>query len=116
MVPAQREVLHRRIAERFAAMMAAGFLEEVRALYARGDLTERHASMRSVGYRQLWTHLEGRCELEAAIEQGIAATRQLAKRQFTWMRSEPLAERVDPQTQALSWNRDVRDRLGRVAL
>ena len=116
MAPAQREVLHRRIAERFAAMMAAGFLEEVRALHARGDLTERHASMRSVGYRQLWAHLEGRCGLEAAIEQGIAATRQLAKRQFTWMRSEPLAEWVDPQTEALSWNRDVRDRLGRVAL
>lgn len=116
MAPAQRDVLHRRIAERFAAMMAAGFLEEVRALHGRGDLTERHASMRSVGYRQLWGHLEGRYGLAVAIEQGIAATRQLAKRQFTWMRSEPLAEWVDPETQALSWNRDVRRRLGTPAL
>ena len=116
MAPAQRDVLHRRIAERFAAMMAAGFLEEVRALHGRADLTERHASMRSVGYRQLWGHLEGRYGLAVAIEQGIAATRQLAKRQFTWMRSEPLAEWVDPETQALSWNRDVRRRLGTPAL
>ena len=116
LAPPERAVLHRRIAERFQAMMAAGFLEEVRMLYARGDLSAGHASMRSVGYRQLWAHLAGEHSLEEAVARGIAATRQLAKRQFTWMRSEGIAEWLDPETQALSWNRDVRRRLDATAL
>ena len=116
LAPPERAVLHRRIAERFQAMMAAGFLEEVRALYARGDLSAGHASMRSVGYRQLWAHLAGEHSLEEALVRGIAATRQLAKRQFTWMRSEGIAEWLDPETQALSWNRDVRRRLDAAAM
>ena len=59
LVPTDRSFLHERLAERFAAMMKAGFLEEVRGLHARGDLTARHPSMRAVGYRQLWAHLDG---------------------------------------------------------
>lgn len=116
LAPPERAVLHRRIAERFHAMMAAGLLDEVRSLYARGDLTSAHASVRSVGYRQLWGHLAGQYGLAEAIERGIAATRQLAKRQFTWMRAQPFAEWVDPETQALSWRRDIRRRLGMPAL
>jgi len=87
--PEDRAVLHERIAVRFKAMMQVGLLEEVRALYARGDLTADSPSMRAVGYRQLWAHLAGECSLAAAVEQGIAATRQLAKRQLTWLRSDP---------------------------
>jgi tRNA dimethylallyltransferase len=85
--PADRAELHRRIAARFHAMMAQGFLDEVRRLRARGDLTPRHPAMRAVGYRQLWAHLDGEGTLEAAVERGIHATRQLAKRQLTWLRS-----------------------------
>ncbi|EQD65114.1 tRNA isopentenyltransferase, partial [mine drainage metagenome] len=72
LVPRERAELHRRIAERFHAMMATGWLEEVRGLYARGDLSAGHASMRTVGYRQLWAHLAGECTLAEAVEQGIA--------------------------------------------
>ena len=116
LVPRERAELHRRIAERFHAMMAAGWLEEVKALYARGDLSAGHASMRAVGYRQLWAHLAGECTRAEAVEQGIAATRQLAKRQLTWMRAEPWAEGVDPACGALSWNRDVQRRLAELQL
>ncbi len=116
LVPRERAELHRRIAERFHAMMATGWLEEVRGLYARGDLSAGHASMRTVGYRQLWAHLAGECTLAEAVEQGIAATRQLAKRQLTWMRAEGWAEWVDPARQVLSWNCDVQRRLAELQL
>ncbi|MDE2305926.1 MAG: tRNA (adenosine(37)-N6)-dimethylallyltransferase MiaA [Gammaproteobacteria bacterium] len=98
LAPTRREDLHDRLAERFRQMMRAGFLEEVRALRARGDLTREHPSMRAVGYRQLWQHLAGECSLERAVESGIAASRQLAKRQLTWLRRRPLARWVDPST------------------
>lgn len=107
-VPPQRDWLHRRLAGRFHAMMQAGFLEEVRGLRARGDLCAHHPSMRAVGYRQLWAHLEGEWGLAEAIERGIAATRQLAKRQLTWMRSETVLQCLDPETDEPSWSRDVR--------
>jgi len=84
--PLERLDLHRRIAVRFEAMMAAGFLEEVRTLYERTDLTAEHPSMRAVGYRQAWTYLAGRCGLDETKEKAVAATRQLAKRQLTWLR------------------------------
>jgi len=87
LVPADRAALHRRIAERFRAMLAAGFLEEVRALRARGDLDQSLTSVRSVGYRQAWDYLAGRDTLAEMTERAIAATRQLAKRQLTWLRS-----------------------------
>src|SRR5690606_15385527 len=81
--------LHARIAQRFDAMLAAGLVDEVRALRMRGDLHPGLPSMRCVGYRQIWRHLEGETSLHEAREQGIAATRQLAKRQLTWLRARP---------------------------
>lgn len=88
LVTADRKLLHARIAERFRAMMAAGFLEEVRRLSADPELTPQHPSMRSVGYRQLREFLDQGGSLEAAVERGIAATRQFAKRQLTRLRAE----------------------------
>lgn len=87
--PRQRTVLHQRIALRFEQMMAAGLLEEVATLYRRSDLTADLPAIRAVGYRQLWQHLAGECSLEAAVGNAIAATRQLAKRQLTWLRKWP---------------------------
>jgi tRNA dimethylallyltransferase len=87
--PAQRSWLHERIARRFDVMLQQGFLDEVRQLKMRSDLHTNLPSMRCVGYRQAWEHLEGRSSLAEFREQGIAATRQLAKRQMTWLRSMP---------------------------
>jgi tRNA dimethylallyltransferase len=111
LAPRSRPVLHQRLARRFHSMMESGFLDEVRGLHHRGDLTARHSSMRAVGYRQLWAHLEGEYGLDEAIERGIAATRQLAKRQLTWMRAETGPRWLDPEVDELSWNRDVRHEL-----
>jgi tRNA dimethylallyltransferase len=98
LVPQPRAALHERIEIRFKRMMAQGFLDEVRALYGRGDLSAEHASMRAVGYRQLWQHCDGQSTLAAAVEAGVAATRQLAKRQLTWLRGDPEIRIVDPLT------------------
>ncbi len=87
--PKQRGELHRRIRLRFQSMLAEGFLREVEGLHRRVDLHPGLPAIRAVGYRQLWRHLDGECSLEEAIEQGIAATRQLAKRQLTWLRKWP---------------------------
>lgn len=87
--PVDRAVLHERIARRFAIMMEAGFLQEVAALRGRKDLSLELPAARAVGYRQLWQHLNGECSLDEAIANGIAATRQLAKRQLTWLRKWP---------------------------
>lgn len=87
--PQERSELHRRIALRYEGMMTSGFLAEVAALRARGDLHTNLPAIRAVGYRQMWSHLEGEISLEQAVEQGIAATRQLAKRQLTWLRKWP---------------------------
>jgi tRNA dimethylallyltransferase len=117
LVPEDRSRLHERLAARFRAMMAAGFLDEVRGLRERGDLTVRHPAMRAVGYRQLWGHLDGDYELEDAVKRGIAATRQLAKRQLTWMRGAKAGESLDPlRTEPLSWIRDTRARLAAFGL
>ncbi len=89
LVPEDRAELHRRIAERFERMLRDGLVEELRALRARHALHARLPSMRCVGYRQAWSYLEGECDLDALREKGIAATRQLAKRQLTWLRSLP---------------------------
>ena len=89
LVPDDRAGLYARIDARFREMMAAGLLEEVRALRARGDLDGDLPSLRSVGYRQLWAHLAGHCSLDEAVAAGQRATRNLAKRQLTWIRSEP---------------------------
>jgi tRNA dimethylallyltransferase len=116
LAPSSRPVLHQRLARRFHSMMDAGFLEEVKALHVRGDLTARHSSMRAVGYRQLWAHLEGDYGLDEAVERGIAATRQLAKRQLTWMRAETAPHWLDPEADELSWIRDVRNELRELGL
>ena len=84
-----RAWLHERIALRFQQMLDAGFLEEVRTLMARPDLTVEHTSMRAVGYRQAWQHLSGEFDANELVLRGVAATRQLAKRQITWIRSDP---------------------------
>ncbi|MCL9783847.1 tRNA (adenosine(37)-N6)-dimethylallyltransferase MiaA [Vibrio sp. S4M6] len=85
--PKERSELHRRIELRFGKMIDAGFEDEVRALYSRGDLHPDLPSIRCVGYRQMWDYLDDNCTLDEAIFRGICATRQLAKRQLTWLRS-----------------------------
>jgi tRNA dimethylallyltransferase len=87
--PQDRAWLHERIARRFDAMLAAGFLDEVLALRARGDLHAELPAMRCVGYRQAWEALDGTLPLAELRDRGIFATRQLAKRQLTWLRSMP---------------------------
>jgi len=96
LVPTDRARLHAALAQRFENMMADGLLDEVRRLHARGDLTADHPAIRAVGYRQLWQHVCGASTLETAIESAVAATRQLAKRQMTWLRSMPNIRIVDP--------------------
>lgn len=85
--PKDRAVLHQRIEQRFEKMIDAGFEQEVRALYERGDLHPDLPAIRCVGYRQMWDYLDGNCDLDEAVFRGICATRQLAKRQITWLRS-----------------------------
>lgn len=87
--PEDRGVLHSQIETRFRQMLADGLEEEVRALHARGDLSHRLPSIKSVGYRQVWQYLEGEIDYEAMVERSIIATRQLAKRQLTWLRGWP---------------------------
>jgi tRNA dimethylallyltransferase len=94
LAPDDRAQLYARIDARFLAMMEQGFLEEVRGLRSRGDLHPDLPSLRCVGYRQLWAHLAGECDLAMAIAAGQRATRNLAKRQLTWIRSEPTFCRI----------------------
>jgi tRNA dimethylallyltransferase len=109
LVPGARAQLHAHLEKRFNTMMAHGFLSEVDTLYRRGDLDGGHAAVRAVGYRQLWAHLAGACTLAEAIKRGIAATRQLAKRQITWIRSDATLERMDPFAPESrdKWNRNL---------
>ena len=95
--PQDRAWLHARIATRFHDMLRQGFLDEVRVLMQRGDLHPGLPSMRCVGYRQAWAHLQGETRFEDFVAAGIAATRQLAKRQLTWLRSFSGVSRVDPK-------------------
>jgi tRNA dimethylallyltransferase len=113
LAPADRTVLHARIAQRLAQMMERGFLSEVAALHARGDLTARHPALRAVGYRQLWAHLSGEYGLEEAVQRALAATRQLAKRQLTWLRSDPAIRWVDPHSDGAfgAWKTELRREL-----
>lgn len=96
LVPPNRDTLSTRLEQRFHEMMRLGFLDEVRGLHARGDLTAAHPAVRAVGYRQLWQHLDAKFSLSEAVRRGITATRQLSKRQMTWIRSEPGLEHIDP--------------------
>jgi len=93
--PSERSALHARIVQRFDAMLAAGLIEEVRALAQRGDLHLGLPALRCVGYRQYWQLLAGTLDAATAREQAIAATRQLAKRQLTWLRAQPERVRID---------------------
>ncbi|MEI5999194.1 tRNA (adenosine(37)-N6)-dimethylallyltransferase MiaA [Paraburkholderia bengalensis] len=90
--PSDRSVLHARIAQRFDAMLAHGFIDEVKALRARGDLHPGLPSMRCVGYRQAWEYLDGQTDYDTMRDKAVFATRQLCKRQLTWLRAIP--ERV----------------------
>lgn len=89
LAPNERSELHARIATRFHAMLDAGFIDEVKALRARGDLHLDLPCIKAVGYRQVWEYLDGKWRYDEMIEKGIIATRQLAKRQFTWLRGWP---------------------------
>lgn len=93
--PSDRLALHRRIALRYQLMLEQGLMNEVERLYERGDLHPGLPSVRCVGYRQLWDYLDGKTDKAQAIEQAIAATRQLAKRQLTWLRAQPDRQVVD---------------------
>ncbi len=96
LVPADRALLGAKIAQRFDQMVEAGFIDEVRALQARPGLSPTAPSLRAVGYRQLWDHAAGREPLASAMERARVATRQLARRQLTWIRSDPGWTCVDP--------------------
>ncbi|BBN80619.1 tRNA dimethylallyltransferase [Pseudoalteromonas sp. A25] len=87
--PSDRKVLHQRIEQRFQIMLDQGFKNEVLTLYQREDLHPDLPSIRCVGYRQMWEHLAGECDYEQMVFKGVAATRQLAKRQLTWLRGWP---------------------------
>ena len=100
--PSDRLALHARIAQRYHQMLEQGLLEEVKTLKQRPDLHTGLPSIRCVGYRQLWDHLDGKCSLPQAVEQAIAATRQLAKRQLTWLRSQPARLSIDCLSQNLA--------------
>ncbi|MCD1125414.1 tRNA (adenosine(37)-N6)-dimethylallyltransferase MiaA [Jinshanibacter sp. LJY008] len=109
--PSSRELLHQRIEARFHQMIAMGFEDEVRKLMARGDLHTDLPSMRCVGYRQMWMYLNGEIDHEEMVYRGICATRQLSKRQMTWLRgwegvdwldSEQLQNAMERVTRAIS--------------
>ena len=108
--PASRAQLHRRIDRRFLAMLENGFVEEVERLVARGDLHPEMPAMRSVGYRQVWAWLRGEFSRAEMVERGQAATRQLAKRQMTWLRSEQACHWLDESADVLQQARALIDR------
>jgi tRNA dimethylallyltransferase len=97
-VPADRSALYRRLDERLAAMARAGFLDEVRRLYQMPLMSAERPAMRAVGYRQIWCHLAGELTQQEAWRQAAVATRRLAKRQLTWLRSERADVALDPAT------------------
>jgi tRNA dimethylallyltransferase len=118
LAPAERTVLHQRIEARFDAMLAAGFLDEVRTLRALPELAAHPhpldlPALRAVGYRQAWEHLDGQASSQQFRERAIAATRQLAKRQYTWLRGELDARWRDPISQRATLDAAVADFLGR---
>jgi len=96
LIPADRAAQLRALERRLATMLDAGLLEEVRALYARGDLHAELPAIRAVGYRQLWAHCAGLTTLAEATGQALVATGQLAKRQLSWLRADPTFEPLDP--------------------
>lgn len=89
LTPVERALLHQRIEQRFQIMLEQGFVGEVEGLYQRGDLHADLPAIRAVGYRQVWEHLAGQWDYDTMVERGVIATRQLAKRQLTWLKHEP---------------------------
>ena len=114
LVPEPRAELHRRIEKRLGAMFDEGFVAEVERLKQRPGLDERSPAMRAVGYRQVWAHLDRRITLDEARHKAAAATRQLAKRQLTWLRTEPRLTCLNPlEADAFgAISAEVRRRLG----
>ena len=102
--PEDRALLHQRIEQRFEAMLGQGFEQEVKSLMARKDLHLDLPSMRCVGYRQMWQHLSGEYDYATMQDKGIVATRQLAKRQLTWLRSWPQLHTFDSLDAKLTFN------------
>lgn len=102
--PASRELLHQRIEQRFHQMLASGFEAEVRGLFARGNLHTEMPSIRCVGYRQMWSYLAGEISHEEMVYRGICATRQLAKRQMTWLRGWEGVHWLDSENPQQSYN------------
>lgn len=102
-MPVERKTLHERIEKRFKQMLDAGFLEEVAALYQRGDLSVDLPAIKAVGYRQVWEYLAGDTDYDTMVQKGIAATRQLAKRQITWLRSWPDLHWIDSDEEEKMW-------------
>jgi len=96
LIPENRAKLHKQIEKRFMQMIDSGFLQEVKKLYERNDLEEDMTSLRSVGYRQAWLFMEGEYDYDTFIYKGLVATRQLAKRQLTWLRKEQDITIIDP--------------------
>ena len=90
--PADRSQLHKRIAQRYKQMLKCGLIEETRSLFERGDLNPQLPAIRAVGYRQVWDHLTGKTDYETMAERAVIATRQLARRQLTWLRKEQHSE------------------------
>ncbi|MEO8780034.1 MAG: tRNA (adenosine(37)-N6)-dimethylallyltransferase MiaA [Rhodanobacter sp.] len=101
LLPADRRSLHERIARRFDVMLAQGLLDEVRSLRTRGDLQSDLPAIRAVGYRQAWEHLDGHTDAVQFRDRAIFATRQLAKRQITWLRSDHGARVFEPEQRGL---------------
>jgi tRNA dimethylallyltransferase len=116
LVPADRAALQAHLELRFNEMMAHGLLGEVESLYRRGDLDPELPAVRAVGYRQLWAHLTGALSLAEAVKRAIAATRQLAKRQLTWIRADETLERVNPYAPRAfeDWNMQLATELCRL--
>ncbi len=112
LAPADRAVLHQRIEQRLDQMLAEGFLDEVARLRHDPRLHADLPSIRAVGYRQAWQHLEGELDAASFRDQAIFATRQLAKRQLTWLRGDLAARRFDPATQMKELSLAVREFLG----
>lgn len=118
--PTQRAILHAKIAQRFYLMLEMGLVDEVKRLFMRGDLTADLPAIRAVGYRQVWQYLQGELSKEALPEAGITATRQLAKRQLTWLRAESDGQWFDSEQpeiaqQVLAWVQqqlDLKTKLG----
>ncbi len=102
--PANRELIHQRIALRYDQMLASGFEAEARELFARGDLHTDMPSIRCVGYRQMWSYLSGEIDYDEMVYRGICATRQLAKRQMTWLRGWPNVHWLDSDEPELARN------------